>query len=64
MRHHGEIARIEVEPADIPKACEPEIRARISKVAHEAGFLYAAVDIDGYRTGSMNEGLSESEKTV
>jgi uncharacterized protein len=64
VRHHGEIARIEVEPADIPKACEPEIRARISKVAHEAGFLYAAVDIDGYRTGSMNEGLSESEKTV
>lgn len=64
VRHHGDIARIELEPDDIHKACSLEVRGRISQVAHEAGFLYVAVDLDGYRTGSMNEGLSESDRAL
>lgn len=57
VRHHGDIARIEVNPSEIARLCEPEIRARVTKVAKEAGFLYVAADLQGYRTGSMNEGL-------
>lgn len=57
VRHHGEIARIEVEPAELPRLCEPEIRANVIKTAKQAGFKYVAADLQGYRTGSMNEAL-------
>jgi uncharacterized protein len=58
VRHHGEVARIEVEPAELPRLCEPAVRAQVIQVARAAGFLYAAADLQGYRTGSMNEGLA------
>ena len=57
VRHHGDIARIEVEPSELPRLCEPAIRAAVVKAAKAAGFLYVAADLQGYRTGSMNEGL-------
>ena len=57
VRHHGEVARIEVEPAELPRLCDPAIRSLVIKAAKEAGFLYVTADLQGYRTGSMNEGL-------
>ena len=57
VRHHGEIARIELPPDDIARAAEPEVRESIVAAAREAGFTYAALDMQGYRTGSMNETL-------
>jgi pyridinium-3,5-biscarboxylic acid mononucleotide sulfurtransferase len=60
VRHHGDIARIEVDPAELPRLCDPVTRAHVVKVAKEAGFLYVAADLQGYRTGSMNEGLPVS----
>lgn len=57
VRHHGEIARIEVEPAELSRLCDPATRATVVKAAKAAGFLYVAADLQGYRTGSMNEGL-------
>ncbi len=57
VRHHGEIARIEVDANEIERLCSPEIRDKIVEVAKLAGFLYVAVDLQGYRTGSLNEGL-------
>jgi len=60
VRHHGEMARIEVEPSELPRLCDPAIRATVVKAAKEAGFLYIAADLQGYRTGSMNEGLPKS----
>jgi uncharacterized protein len=57
VRHHGEIARIEVEPSELPRLCDPVTRAAVVKAAKAAGFLYVAADLQGYRTGSMNEGL-------
>ena len=59
VRHHGEIARIEVEPAELGRLCEPAIRAKVIEAAKAVGFLYVAADLRGYRTGSMNEGLEE-----
>ena len=57
VRHHGDIARIEVEPAELPRLCGPATRAAVVKAAKEAGFQYVAADLQGYRTGSMNEVL-------
>jgi uncharacterized protein len=57
VRHHGDIARIEVEPSELPRFCDPATRATVVKAAKAAGFLYVAADLQGYRTGSMNEGL-------
>ena len=61
VRHHGPIARIEVDEASIPRLCEEAVRASVVEAATNAGFKYVAVDLAGYRTGSMNEVLSEDE---
>lgn len=54
VRYHGDVARIEVDKADMPRLIEQsdEIGARFKR---EAGFAYVALDIGGYRRGSMNE---------
>ena len=59
VRHHGEVARIEVAPAELGRLCDPATRELVVKTAKEAGFLYVTADLQGYRTGSMNEGLPE-----
>ncbi len=61
VRHHGQIARIEVEPEQISRLCQPEIRERLVAVGKEAGFIYVSVDLEGFRSGSMNEALSAEE---
>lgn len=58
VRHHGEVARIEVGENEILRLCDAAIRADVAAEAKACGFLYAALDLKGYRTGSMNEGLS------
>lgn len=60
VRHHGEVARIEVEPDEVERLCRPDVRDAVVAEAKAAGFLYVTVDLEGYRTGSMNEGLPES----
>jgi len=59
VRHHGEIARIEVESGLVAKMCEPDTKEKVIRAARDAGFTYVAVDLEGYRQGSMNEGLVE-----
>ena len=55
VRHHGSVARIEVEEEDIRRLWRPAVRRSITKLAKRQGFLYIAVDLEGYRMGSMNE---------
>ncbi len=55
VRHHGELARIELAPDELPRALDPAEARRISKVVHESGFRWVSLDLDGYRTGSLNE---------
>jgi uncharacterized protein len=57
VRVHDAVARIEVGPDEIPRLFEPEITAAVHARFRENGFLYVCVDLKGYRTGSMNEGL-------
>ena len=61
VRIHGEnLARIEVLPAELEKLLAS--RQEILKALHQAGFAYITMDLQGYRTGAMNEVLSETEK--
>ncbi len=55
VRIHENTARIEVLPDDIPALISSEFRQIISAKFHELGFKYVTVDLDGYRTGSMND---------
>ena len=52
-RHHGDVARLEIESGELERALA--LREEISRRVHAAGFAYVAIDVDGFRTGSMNE---------
>ncbi len=56
-RHHGDILRLELGPEEMSAVIKSDIRKRITMFAKEQGFLYVTLDIEGYRTGSLNEGL-------
>jgi uncharacterized protein len=57
VRHHGEIARIELLPAELPRLLDPALTADLYQYFRELGFQYTTADLSGYRTGSMNEGF-------
>ena len=59
VRDHGAgtIARIEVPPADIGRLLDPALRAELTARFRELGYQYVTVDLQGYRTGAMNEVL-------
>ena len=57
VRHHGPVARIELQVSDINRIMEPAIRERIVKKLKELGFLHVTLDLEGYVTGSMNRAL-------
>jgi uncharacterized protein len=54
VRHHGEIARIEVPPEDIAAAADPARRARIVEGVRAAGYRYVTLDLGGYVSGEFN----------
>jgi len=60
VRSHGDMARIEFAVSDFERAWNQ--RDVIKLICKNAGFTYVAIDLEGYRTGSMNEVLSEKEK--
>lgn len=57
VRIHNDVARIELEPAEFAKIMQEDIRTMIYEKFKEYGFSYVALDLKGYRTGSMNEPL-------
>jgi uncharacterized protein len=54
VRHHGKVARIEVNPRDLNKIMNAEIRAKVIRTLRKIGFAHIAVDMEGYVQGSMN----------
>ena len=54
LRHHGDVARVEVDPAELPRALDPEMARRISDAIKPLGFRWVSLDLDGYKTGSLN----------
>lgn len=61
VRHHGDIARVELPKEDIAKFFEGDLPGRVQSRFKEIGFKYVAVDIEGYRTGSLNETLPKTK---
>jgi uncharacterized protein len=57
VRYHDELARIEIDPAEIGRAAEPALRAEIVAAGKRSGFRYVTLDLLGYRMGSHNEVL-------
>jgi len=62
VRHHGQIARIELERDDIGTFISKGLMDKVVKKFKELGFLYVTLDLEGYRTGSMNEPLKKDVK--
>ncbi len=57
VRFHDSIARLEIDPADMARALEPGVREQIVAAGKRLGFTYVALDLVGYRSGAMNEGV-------
>jgi len=57
VRMHGRSARIEVSPKDVPRLASHGTRISVTKKLKALGFTYVSLDLEGYRTGSMNEVL-------
>jgi len=58
VRLHDRLARVEISPDEMPRALAPEMAAAIAEGLKAAGFTYVALDLEGYRQGSLNESLS------
>ena len=61
VRIHGNMARIELDPAEFDKFMQEDVRTKVYDKLKEFGFTYVTLDLKGYRTGSMNETLSADE---
>jgi pyridinium-3,5-biscarboxylic acid mononucleotide sulfurtransferase len=57
VRHHDDLARVEIARSEMARALEPETNAAITRDLKAAGYRYVTLDLQGYRMGSLNEGL-------
>jgi uncharacterized protein len=57
VRHHGPMARLELPPSDFPKLLEGNTAAEIAKTLKAYGFKFVTLDLQGFRSGSLNEGM-------
>ncbi|MHC4123554.1 MAG: ATP-dependent sacrificial sulfur transferase LarE [Planctomycetota bacterium] len=62
VRHHDTVARIEVHPEDMDKIVDESLRLKIVEKLKSLGFKFVALDLDGFRSGSLNELLSDKDK--
>jgi uncharacterized protein len=57
LRHHGELARIEVPASELPRITRPETARKIARRLRSLGYLWTSVDLEGYRMGSLNRAV-------
>jgi uncharacterized protein len=62
VRLHDQLARVEIAPEEMPRALSLQMSATIAERLKAAGFSYVALDLEGYRQGSLNETLSSRKK--
>jgi len=62
VRHHGSVARIEVEPSDLALLVQDDVRSAISEHFRSIGYAYVTLDMEGFRSGSLNETLAKHGK--
>jgi pyridinium-3,5-biscarboxylic acid mononucleotide sulfurtransferase len=56
-RFHGELVRIEIAPDELPRALDMQMAGRLTAIFKRLGYKYVALDLEGYRQGSLNEVL-------
>lgn len=61
VRHHGETVRIEVSPEELPRALTPAMAAAFTALFKGLGFKFVTLDLEGFRSGSMNQLLTADE---
>ena len=61
VRHHGDIVRIEIARDEMPRAQTPEMAAEFSRIFKALGFKFVTLDLEGFRSGSMNAMLPVEE---
>ena len=61
VRMHGELARIEIEETEFPRFLQEGCMEKVRTALKELGFLYITLDLQGYRTGSMNQQIPLTE---
>jgi uncharacterized protein len=54
VRHHGDIVRIEIDRAELPRALDPGMAAEFTRIFKALGFKFVTLDLEGFRSGSMN----------
>lgn len=64
VRHHGDVARLELDPEGDSLIRNPEVQARVASGVREAGFRFVAVDIEGFRSGSVAAGASVATQRI
>ena len=60
VRHHDKIARVEILPEDMPRVVAEPLRSDMVQRFKALGYTYVTLDLAGFRSGSMNEGLARS----
>ncbi|MEE9275150.1 MAG: hypothetical protein V3V62_07565, partial [bacterium] len=64
VRHHGAVARIEIPREEIPALLADGLAEEVVRRIKGAGFTYVALDLEGFRSGSMNEALTGEERST
>jgi uncharacterized protein len=54
VRHHGDIVRIEIDRSELPRALDPAMAAEFTRIFKALGFKFVTLDLEGFRSGSMN----------
>jgi uncharacterized protein len=62
LRHHAELARVEIDPSELPEALDPAMAKAIVAAIKPLGFRFVSLDLEGYRTGALNEVLWSDRK--
>ena len=63
VRHHGETVRIEIAPEELPRALNPHMAAEFTRIFKSLGYAFVTLDLEGFRSGSMNALLPISDLT-
>jgi len=61
VRHHGEIVRIEIAREELPRALTPDMARELTAIFKNLGFTFVTLDLEGFRSGSMNQLLKPEE---
>ncbi|HXW82996.1 MAG TPA: ATP-dependent sacrificial sulfur transferase LarE [Candidatus Binataceae bacterium] len=64
VRYHGEVARLELERSELPRIFEPALRDTVEREFRKIGFRFVAVDLRGFRSGSLNEGIAAASQST